>query len=124
MVCNVESASLIKKMSQGDIHLALTSYGYAPEGLIVAPIHTESYRCVTANPLLVSNTPLTIEELVKHNFVITNPVNANTTGSADAWIEQQGLRRNVTVSAPTFHMTIEFLKSSNLVGFLLSRLLP
>lgn len=124
IVSNIEVSSLTKKMSQGEIYLALTSFGYVPDGLMTESILVENYRCVSSNKALQTDKTLTIEALAKYDFVVTNPANHHLKGSADIWFEQQGVHRNVRVSAPTFFMTKTFIRDSDLVGFLPSRLLP
>jgi DNA-binding transcriptional LysR family regulator len=49
---------------------------------------------------------------------------ASFTGSADGWFARQGLQRRVVASAPSFFMALEYLKGSDLVAFMPSRLLP
>lgn len=124
MVANIESASLTRKMRQGEIDLALTSNGYVPEGLVSEPLFVEQYRCVTANRDIAHNDYLPLEALVEHDFVVTSPGIGSFKGSADTWFEQQGCPRKVVVSVPSFFMAQEYLKRSTMVGFLPSRLLP
>jgi DNA-binding transcriptional LysR family regulator len=45
-------------------------------------------------------------------------------GSAGSWFEQQGLRRRVVASVPSFFMAMEYLRQSDMVAFMPSRLLP
>ena len=44
--------------------------------------------------------------------------------SARGWFARQGLQRRVVASAPSFFMALEYLKGSDLVAFMPSRLLP
>jgi DNA-binding transcriptional LysR family regulator len=124
MVIQIESASLIQKMHHGDIDLALTSNSYVPEGLISVPLFTEQYRCVSANASIAVDPYLTLDKLVEHDFVVVSPGIASLRGSADTWFEQQGLRRRVALSVPSFFMAQTYLQQTDMVGFLPSRLLP
>lgn len=124
IVVNIESVNLLRKMLHGDIDLALTSNGYVPESLASESLFFESYRCVSADEQLISDTPISIERLARCDFLVTSPGTGGFKGSADIWFERQGLRRNVVVSAPSFFMAQTYLKQSDLVGFLPSRLLP
>ncbi|SHF71097.1 transcriptional regulator [Microbulbifer donghaiensis] len=124
IVTNIESVNLTKKMRQGEIDLAFTSEGYVPDGLISEPLFTEKYLCVSANKNITFDGFLALEQLVEHDFVVTSPGTGSFKGSADAWFTRQGLRRNVVVSVPSFFMAQEYLKQTNLVGFIPSRLLP
>lgn len=124
IVINIESASLIQKMQQGDIDLTLTSSGYVPEGLVSEALFTEKYLCVTANKNIVFDEHLPLERLVEHDFVVVSPGIASFKGSADSWFEQQKLPRKVHVSVPSFFMAQEYLKQTDMVGFLPSRLMP
>lgn len=124
IVINIEAANLTKKMHHGEIDLALTSHGYVPEGLITESLFTEKYLCVTTNKEISVTDHLPLTRLVEHDFIITSPGTGSFKGSADTWFEQQGLQRNVVMSVPSFHMATEYLKKTNMVGFLPSRLLP
>jgi len=134
IVCNVEVAALTKKMSQGEIDLAFTTSGYVPDGLISTPLFIERYVCVEADLDKSNSDRLSIEknlqeamavkDLAKRDFVVVNPGTASLTGSAEAWFLQQGLTRHVSVSAPTFYMAQEYIKASDMVGFMPSKLLP
>lgn len=124
IVNNIDSAHLLHKMQSGDIDLALTSNSYVPEGLHVEPLFVEQYRCVTANQSIPFDHDLPIAQLVEHDFVVVSPGIASFKGSADPWFEQQGLKRNVVISAPSFFMAMTYLKQSDMVGFIPARLLP
>lgn len=124
IVCNIEVASLVKKMAIGEIDLAITSYGYVPEGLLVTPIHTESYRCLSGNTSISNTQPMSLKELIEFDFIVTNLGTSNLKGSADYWFEKQNLSRKIVMSAPSFDMTKAFLKNTNMVAFVPSRLLP
>lgn len=124
VICNIEASSLLKKMTVGEIDLAVTSYGYVPEGLLTTPILIENYRCVSSNNSLMGNQPMSLKKLVEFEFIVTNPVIGNFKGSADSWFEMQGLSRKVVMSSPSFLMTLEFLKNTQMVSFIPSRLLP
>ena len=124
MVVNIESANLSRKMRQGEIDLAFTSEGYVPEGLISEALFVEQYRCVAASPLAQTSEPLSVEHLATHDFIVTSPGIGSFKGSADAWFERQGYQRNVCVSVPSFYTALDYVKRSNLVGFIPSRLLP
>lgn len=124
IVADIESSSLTRKMHQGEIDLAFTSDGYVPVGLISEPLFIEKYLCVSANEAITFDYHLPLEKLVEYDFIITSPGIPSFKGSADTWFEKQGLPRKVVVSVPSFFMAQEYLKQSNMVGFLPSRLLP
>lgn len=124
VVVNIQSANLTKKMQQGEIDLVFTSHGYVPEGLIAQPLFTENYLCVTANKKLASKKSVTLPELVEYPFIVTSPGVGSLRGSADAWFEKQGLTRKIALSVPTFFMAQEYLRKTDLLAFLPSRLAP
>jgi DNA-binding transcriptional LysR family regulator len=123
-IFNIESASLVRRMQEGEIDVAFTSNGYVPEGLLSTPLFTERYACVAARPLNEGQRPLTLEALVAHDFLVVSPAVPGFDGSAGGWFEQQGLRRRVVASVPSFFMTLEYLRQSDMVAFVPSRLLP
>jgi DNA-binding transcriptional LysR family regulator len=124
IVSGIEVHHLTQKMQQGEIDLAFTSDGYVPLGLVSEPLFVEQYRCVSADPALAGGAGMAPATLAGHDFIITSPGIGSFKGSADAWFERQGLRRNVVISAPSFFMAQAYLKQSRMVAFLPSRLLP
>ncbi|MDQ1830444.1 LysR family transcriptional regulator [Massilia scottii] len=124
IVVDIEVNDLTAKMHQGDIDLTLTVDGYVPAGLISEPLFIEQYRCVSADSAMLTGQAMPLATLIERDFIVTSPGTGSFKGSADAWFERQGLRRNVVLSAPSFFMAQEFLKQSDMVAFLPSRLLP
>jgi DNA-binding transcriptional LysR family regulator len=123
-IFNIESVGLVRRMQDGEIDVAFTSNGHVPEGLLWTPLFAERYACVAARPLTEGQHPLPLEALVAHDFLVVSPGVPSFDGSAGAWFEQQGLRRNVVASVPSFFMALEYLRQSDLVAFVPSRLLP
>mgnify|MGYP003347413105 CR=1 FL=1 len=123
-ISNIESASLVRRMQDGDIGMALTSNGYVPEGLLSTPLFTERYVCVAGRPLTKGPGALTLEALVAHDFLVVSPGVPSFDGSAGSWFEQQGLPRRVVASVPSFFMAMAYLRQSDMVAFMPSRLLP
>jgi DNA-binding transcriptional LysR family regulator len=123
-VSNIESASLVRRMQEGDIDLALTSNSYVPEGLQSTPLFAERYVCVAGRPLTQGPGAMSLESLVAHDFLVVSPGVPGFDGSAGSWFEQQGLRRRVVASVPSFFMAMAYLQRSEMVAFVPSRLLP
>jgi DNA-binding transcriptional LysR family regulator len=123
-VLNIESAGLVRRMQEGEIGIAFTSNGYVPEGLLSTPLFTERYVCVAARPLTDGQGTLALEALAAHDFLVVSPAVPSFDGSAGGWFEQQGLRRRVVASVPSFFMALEYLRGSDMVAFMPSRLLP
>jgi len=123
-VVGIEVSALTRKLHQGEIDVIFTANGYVAPGLVAEPLFLEQYRCVTANRALAQAGLMPLAALVEHDFIVTNPGAPSFTGSADAWFARQGLARRVVASAPSFFMALEYLKGSNMVGFIPSRLLP
>lgn len=123
-VFNIEAAGLVRRMQQGEIGLAFTSSGHVPEGLTSVPLFTERYVCVASRALTETGCTLPLEALVAHDFLVVSPAVPGFEGSASAWFEQQGLRRRVVASLPSFFMAQECLRHSDFVAFMPSRLLP
>ena len=123
-VVDIEVSALTRKLHQGEIDLIFTADGYAAPGLVTRLLFTEQYRCVTGNRALAQAGPMTLDALARHDFIVTNPGAPSFKGSADGWFARQGLARRVVASAPSFFMALEYLKGSDLVAFMPSRLLP
>lgn len=123
-VSNIESANLVRRMQEGEIGMALTSSGYVPEGLLSIPLFTERYVCVAGRPLTEGPDALPLASLVTHDFLVVSPAVPSFDGSAGSWFEQQGLRRRVVASVPSFFMAMAYVRQSDMVAFIPSRLLP
>jgi len=123
-ISNIESAGLVRRMQEGDIDMAFTSNGYVPEGLLSTPLFTERYVCVAGRPLTEGPGALSLQALVAHDFLVVSPAVPGFDGSAGGWFEQQGLRRRVVASVPSFFMALEYLRQTDMVAFIPSRLLP
>ncbi|NHZ95256.1 LysR family transcriptional regulator [Massilia sp. CCM 8734] len=124
IVSGIEVHHLTQKMQQGEIDLTFTSDGYVPVGLVSEPLFVEQYRCVAADAAMLAGGVMALDRLVGYDFIITSPGIGSFKGSADAWFERQGLRRNVVMSAPSFFMALDYLKQSTMIGFIPTRLLP
>jgi DNA-binding transcriptional LysR family regulator len=123
-VSNIESAGLVRRMQEGEISVAFTSNSHVPEGLMSTTLFTERYVCVAARPLTDGSGTLPLKALVAHDFLVVSPAVPSFDGSAGRWFEQQGLRRRVVASVPSFFMALEYLRRSDMVAFMPSRLLP
>lgn len=123
-ISNIERVNLVRRMQEGEIDLALTSNGYVPEGLLSIPLFTERYVCVAGRPLTEGPEALALASLVAHDFLVVSPAVPSFDGSAGSWFEQQGLRRRVVASVPSFFMAMAYVRQSNMVAFIPSRLLP
>ncbi|WP_444918540.1 LysR family transcriptional regulator [Microbulbifer sp. JMSA003] len=124
IVTNIESVSLTQKMHQGEIDLAFTSAGYVPDGINTQVLFNERYVCISANPMYSLDELVPIDQLMQSDFVITSPGVGGLRGSADRWLEGQGLKREIVVSAPSFYIAQEFLKRTDTLAFIPSRLMP
>ncbi|WP_374363372.1 LysR family transcriptional regulator [Pseudoduganella danionis] len=121
---NIESFNLNRRLQTGELDIAFTSSGYVPEGLMSTPLFTEKYVCVAAQALANNAAPLAISALAQHDFLVVSPGVASFDGSASSWFAQQGLKRNVVATVPSFWMAQAYLRQSDLVAFIPSRLMP
>jgi len=127
-VTGIEVSALARKMQQGEIDLCFAVDGQVAPGLVAEPLFVEQYRCVTgdhalAERALAEGGVLPLARLAERDFIVTSPGGAHLRGSADDWFERQGLARRVAVSVPTFFMALEYLRASDMVGFIPARLL-
>jgi DNA-binding transcriptional LysR family regulator len=58
------------------------------------------------------------------DFLVVSPAVPSFDGSAGGWFDQQGLPRRVVATVPSFFMAAEYLRQSDMVAFMPSRLLP
>lgn len=120
----IESGNLVRRMQQGEIDLAFTSASHVPPGLVSTPLFAERYVCVADRPLAPAGGRLSLQALVRHDFVVVSPGVPGFDGSAGDWFAQQGLQRRVVVSVPSFLVAQDHVRRCGLVAFMPSRLLP
>ena len=123
-ITNIESSELARKLGAGEIDLALTSEGYVPDGMLKENLFLEQYRCVTSNAKQFTEFPVSVLELSKHKFIVTNPGVASFAGSAHDWFKRKDSGRDVSISSPSFTMTKQIVKQTDYLAFIPSRLLP
>lgn len=61
---------------------------------------------------------------MENDLLVVSPGVPSFEGSAASWFEQQGLRRRVAASAPSFFSALEHLRESDLMALMPRRLLP
>jgi DNA-binding transcriptional LysR family regulator len=120
---NIESFNLNRRLQTGELDIAFTSSGYVPVGLmstLYLPRNMYAWPRKRAN----NAAPLPISALAQHDFLVVSPGVPSFDGSASSWFAQQGLKRNVVATVPSFYMAQAYLRQSDLVAFIPSRLMP
>ncbi|WP_026973393.1 LysR family transcriptional regulator [Aliagarivorans marinus] len=121
IVRDFELDRLHELMESGKVHLALAFPDYIPESYRVLTLFEEQHVCVTSKHSSIANTTPSMADIAAYPTIITSPSRPNFKGSIDDWFSQQGLKRNVVISAPCFSVVPMYLETTDSIAFLPSR---
>ncbi|RNF31503.1 hypothetical protein NM04_06870 [Massilia aurea] len=124
ILSEAEVDSLPARMGSGEIDLAVNIPANVPASFERRVLFQEHYVCVAAASSPLAGKRLSLKALAQQQHVVVSPARANLVGSADGWLQQLGLERNIILSVPHFLLMPQVLEATGAVAFLPSRLLP
>ena len=127
IVHKLEIDKMAQQLAAGEIDLVLSTPGFVPEGCPTLLLYRESYICVAAkNSRLIRTQEQAFDArtLAPLEQLVVSPSRGDLRGMADHWFEQQGFKRNVVLSVPSFAAAAECVAETDTLAFLPSRLLP
>lgn len=124
ILSEAEVDALPAKMSSGEIDLVVNIPANVPDSFERRVLFQEHYVCVAASGSPLAGRRLSLRALAQQQHVVVSPARANLVGSADGWLRQLGLERNIILSVPHFLLVPDVLEATGAVAFLPSRLLP
>ncbi|MDY0973803.1 LysR family transcriptional regulator [Massilia sp. CFBP9012] len=124
ILSEAEVDTLPARMGSGEIDLAVNIPANVPASFERRVLFQEHYVCVAAAASPLAGKRLSLKALAQQQHVVVSPARANLVGSADGWLQQLGLERNIILSVPHFLLMPQVLEATGAVAFLPSRLLP
>lgn len=127
IVHKLEIDQLGRQLSTGQIDLAFSTPNFVPDNCPTLLLYKESYSCVAShNSTLVNKTKkrYSPKDIAALEQLVVSPSRGDIRGMADTWFEQQGLKRNVVLSVPSFSAATECIVETDTLAFIPSRLLP
>lgn len=124
IMSEIEVDAVAAKMARGEIDLLVTIPAYVPADFPRRSLFQEQYVCVAASGSPLAGRKMSLRTLAGQAHVVVSPARANLLGSADDWLGQLGLQRNIILSVPHFLLVPQVLAATGAVAFLPSRLLP
>lgn len=124
ILTEAEVDALPARMGNGQIDLVVTIPVNVPDSFGRRVLFEEHYVCVAASGSPLVGRRLSLRALAQQQHVVVSPARANLIGSADDWLRQLGLERNIILSVPHFLLMPAVLEATDAVAFLPSRLLP
>ncbi|MBW4706431.1 LysR family transcriptional regulator [Roseobacter sp. YSTF-M11] len=105
----LDRLTLRQSMEAGEIDVAVTTSGYAPDGLRVAPLVSETFVCVTRRGELAGEA-LDIDSYCRLPQILTSPTRANFRGEVDHVLAKDGRKRHIAASTSNFFSALSLLK--------------
>ncbi|MEE3118488.1 MAG: LysR family transcriptional regulator [Pseudomonadota bacterium] len=122
IVKDLEIDSLEESMREGKLDLVVSIPDFLPDQLPYTTLFSERYVCVAASGADVRISAFT--DLNHFDHLIVSPARANLRGSSAQWFKALGVDRNIVSSVPSFNLVADYLKGTNTLAFVPSRLLP
>lgn len=124
VLTDLELDALPKKTGAGEIDVVVSIRDYVPEHYPRRVLFSEQYVCVAAKESPFARGKHTLSRVAEEPHVVVSPRRGNLVGSADTWFSEQGLKREIILSAPHFLLIPDIVVATGALAFLPSRLLP
>lgn len=124
ILSDIEVDAVAARMASGEIDLVMSIPDFVPAEFPRLTLFHEHYICVASRDSGFAGRKLSLGELAAAPHIVVSPARANLSGSADAWLRQMDLSRNVILSVPYFSLVPAVLEATGALAFLPSRLLP
>ena len=124
IVRTFEIDNLDSLMSSGEVDLAFTFPEFIPDHYPYQHLFQEYHVCVASKGFAFAEKQLTIAQVAALPQLVVSPSRANLRGSHDSWFQQRAGKRNIVMSVPFFSAAADCVKSTDIIAFLPSRLLP
>lgn len=124
IVRDFASDNVNQLITAGELDLLISFPEFIPDNLSYITLFEEQHLCISG---LGNNTyaePLSLAQFADHPQLVVSPSRANLRGSHDQWFENQGLKRNIVMSVPSFSAVPDILHTTDMLAFYPSRLLP
>lgn len=119
---SLDSARLMAQMEKGEVDLAVLTPENIADSLRSRPLFEDQYVLVARRGHPALRRTLDVRRFCELEHVMVSPRGGSFTTPVDDALEAMGLRRQVVVSASTFHSVPELVERSDLVALLPVRL--
>ncbi len=123
-VKKLELDQITTALVTGEVDLVISNPDFVPEHYPALMLYPEHYICVASVSNPAAKKRMSVREVSAIPQLVVSPSRGDFTGAASRWFEHQGFPRNVVLSVPTFTAAKACIASSDLCGFIPSRLLP
>jgi DNA-binding transcriptional LysR family regulator len=110
-----EPKRIAAHMEDGDIDLLIDSERIVPGGLHAQLLFEEPFVMAQRKQHPRGKRPLKVDAYCALRHIVVSPERTNIRGDMDAYLENQGKRRNTVLSVPQFMMVPEILRTSDYV---------
>lgn len=116
-------SDLTERLSRGQVDLAVTIPAFADTSLRRTLLFTERYVCIARRAHPLKKGRLSLDDFCRFPHVIVSPTGGSFSGPTDEALEERGIRREVCLSVPSFHLMLEAVRSDDLLALIPERFL-
>ncbi|MFD2205969.1 LysR family transcriptional regulator [Kiloniella antarctica] len=116
--------NLHNEMVTGKVDLALAFPSFVSESYPRISLFKEHHICVASKESHLAGHQLSLVDIAAIPQIIVSQSRPDFRGSIDTLFEEQGMKRNVIMSAPCFSVVPHYIKNSDAIAFIPSRSMP
>jgi DNA-binding transcriptional LysR family regulator len=110
-------------LTRGEVDLAITTAEYADPDMPSRLLYRERYVGIVRKSHPLKSRRPSLKELCRYDHVIASPAGGNFEGPTDEALSALGLKRNVVISVPSFHVLLDTVRTIDFVALIPQRLL-
>ncbi len=116
--------NLHNEMITGRVDLALAFPSFVSDSYPRLSLFKEHHICVASKGSRLAGRKLNLIDIAAIPQIIVSPSRPNFRGSIDSLFEEQGVKRNIIMSAPCFSVVPQYIENSDAIAFIPSRSMP
>ncbi|WP_342595154.1 LysR family transcriptional regulator [Salinicola lusitanus] len=117
----IDTGNLDAQMARGEVDLALTTPGTAPDNLRMRTLYREEYVAIMRPDHPALSEPLDLDTFCRLDHVIVSPEGGGFHGPVDDALAAVGRSRRVALSAPGFLVVPEIVARSDMIALVPTR---
>jgi len=117
------NAGLTVKLMRGEVDLAITIPEFSDPNLPSRLLYRERYVGIVRKQHALKRSRPSLQDLCRHDHLLVSPTGGGFTSETDTALSKHGLKRNVAVSLPSFHVLLDAVRTINFVALVPERLL-
>jgi DNA-binding transcriptional LysR family regulator len=119
--CGHRQAACRQPSSPAANSISLARHTDAPVALYEQKLFTQSYLSAVRSDHPCAHQPLTLDRFLELRHILIS-LSEDTVGPVDKALDERGLRRNIAVSVPYFHIALALVAASDLIATIPERL--